>query len=203
MLEWLQEGFALVCGQNPAHTWAPGEVLLPFCQRCTGLYAGAVLAALLHLWLRPRLTGRFLAIHGAFLLFMAPFGFHWVEHGPGLRTITGTLFGFGVVTFLWLPVKAWWADREPELAGVSQKAPPPATGFSERRAAWRYGAGVVLAVAVLPVLSARGGPWAAGLLYLSGLAGALVFVALVLANVGLVIRFGRRVLFGKPRPLAS
>ena len=123
--------------------------------------------------------------------------------GESFCTITGTLFGFGVVTFLWLPMKAWWADRDPGLVGVSDEAPHPATGFSERRAAWRYGMGVVLAVVVLPVLSARGGPWAAGLLSLLGLTGALVFVVLVLANVGLVIRFGRRVLFGKPRPLAS
>ncbi len=52
----------------------------------------------------PRLTGRFLEMHGAFLLLMVPFGFHWVAQGPVLRTLTGVLFGFGVVTFLWLPL---------------------------------------------------------------------------------------------------
>ena len=79
-------------------------MLLPCCQRCTGLYVGAGVAALLHLWLRPRLSGRFLEIHGAFLLVMVPFGFHWVAQGPVLRTLTGVLFGFAVVTFLWLPL---------------------------------------------------------------------------------------------------
>jgi uncharacterized membrane protein len=105
MLDFLAHLFAAVCGQNPDHTWAPGGLLLPCCQRCTGLYAGAGVAALLHLWLRPKLTGRFLEIHGAFLLLMVPFGFHWVPQGPALRTAAGVLFGFGVVTYLMLPLK--------------------------------------------------------------------------------------------------
>jgi uncharacterized membrane protein len=111
MLEILAHWFAAVCGQDPGHTWAPGGILLPCCQRCTGLYVGAGVAALLHLWLRPRLTGRFLEIHGAFLLVMAPFGFHWVSQGPMLRTLTGMLFGFAVVTFLWLPLSQWLGER--------------------------------------------------------------------------------------------
>jgi uncharacterized membrane protein len=104
MHEIFAHWFAAVCGQDPGHTWAPGGILLPCCQRCTGLYPGAGVAALLHLWLRPRLSGRFLEIHGAFLLVMIPLGFHWITQGPVLRTISGVLFGFGVVTFLWLPL---------------------------------------------------------------------------------------------------
>lgn len=104
MLDLLSHLFAAVCGQNPGHTWAPGGLLLPCCQRCTGLYVGAGVAALLHLWLRPKLRGRFLQIHGAFLLAMAPFGLHWIPQGPALRTASDVLFGFAVVTFLWLPL---------------------------------------------------------------------------------------------------
>ncbi len=104
MLEILAHWFAAVCGQDLGHTWAPGGILLPCCQRCTGLYVAAGVAALLHLWLRPRPTGRFLEMHGAFLLVMVPFGLHWVAQGPVLRTLTGVLFGFGVVTFLSLPL---------------------------------------------------------------------------------------------------
>jgi uncharacterized membrane protein len=104
MLEFLDHLFAAVCGQNPEHTWAPGGVPLPFCQRCTGLYVGAAIAWLLHCWLRPRPTTRFLQIHGAFLLYMAPCGFHWLPQGPVLRTLSGVLFGFAVVAFLWLPM---------------------------------------------------------------------------------------------------
>jgi len=124
MIEVLAHLFDAVCGQNPGHTWMPGGLLLPCCQRCTGLYVGAGLAALLHLWLRPKLDARFLRIHGAFLLFMAPFGFHWVAHGPVMRTITGVLFGFAVVTFLWLPVvgafrgKGCWRGELPKTSNI-------------------------------------------------------------------------------------
>jgi hypothetical protein len=104
MIEILGHWFAAVCGQNPGHTWAPGGILLPCCERCVGLYIGAGVAALLHFALRPKLTGRFLQIHGAFLLVMVPFGFHWVAHGAALRSASGMLFGFGIFTFLWLPL---------------------------------------------------------------------------------------------------
>ena len=102
MPDLLQHLFAGVCGQNLAHTWTPGGVPLPCCQRCTGLYVGALAGAALHLWFKPRLTSRFLWIHGVFLLQMIPFGFHWLPQGPFVRTITGTLFGFGLVSFFWL-----------------------------------------------------------------------------------------------------
>ena len=45
MLEFLGQCFAFLCGQNPEHTWAPGGLLLPCCQRCLGLYVGAGIAA--------------------------------------------------------------------------------------------------------------------------------------------------------------
>jgi len=124
MLEILAHWFAAVCGQDPGHTWAPGGILLPCCQRCTGLYVGAGVAALLHLWLRPRLTGRFLELHGAFLLLMVPCGFHWVTQGPVLRMLTGVLFGFGVVTFLWLPLSQRFGER----AGRSEIRDPKSEG---------------------------------------------------------------------------
>ena len=44
MQDLLQTIFGWVCGQNPGHTWAPGGLMLPCCQRCTGLYAGAFFA---------------------------------------------------------------------------------------------------------------------------------------------------------------
>lgn len=94
--------FGFVCGQLPAHTWSPGHVLLPLCQRCTGLYAGAAVALLLHAGLRLRPSERFLWLHGGFLLLMVPLGFHWVPQDGLIRTLSGTLFGVGVTSFLWL-----------------------------------------------------------------------------------------------------
>lgn len=99
-LDWL---FSFVCGQGVAHSWAPGGTLLPCCQRCLGLYAGAFCAFLLHALLRTRLSGRLLEVHGLFLLLMVPLGFHWVPQGPALRAESGMLFGAAIATFLWLP----------------------------------------------------------------------------------------------------
>jgi len=138
MPETFTHWFTAVCGQDPGHTWAPGGILLPCCQRCTGLYVGAGVAVLLHLWLRPRLSGRFLEIHGAFLLAMVPFGFHWVAQGPILRTLSGVLFGFAVVTFLWLPLSqrarkrtAWPRSDTQEVAGETSR--PNSRERSRRR----------------------------------------------------------------------
>jgi len=168
MLELLSHLLAAVCGQNPVHTWAPGGMWLPCCQRCTGLYAGAAVAMLLHLWLRPVLNGRFLEVHGAFLLAMVPFGFHWLAQGPVLRTLIGVLFGFGLITFLRLP----WCG----MAG-KQCHPYPA---------WVcYSLILAATLVILPLTAARGGPTAAYVL--SGLiaVGALALGSLAVADVGL------------------
>lgn len=158
--------FGWVCGQNPLHTWAPGGVLLPCCQRCTGLYIGAALAAALHFWLRPRLSNRFLEAHGVCLLQMVPFGFHWLPQGPELRTFTGLLFGFGVTTFLWLIPAARWLG-----------APPRWRGAALIYAAIGAAAGLGLLVAV------RGGSVAAsGLAWLAAV-GLVALAALVAVNL--------------------
>ncbi len=169
MFDALGHFFAAVCGQNPDHTWSPGGLWLPCCQRCTGLYAGACMAALLHLWLKPKLSNRLLQVHGAFLLLMVPYGFHWLPQGPDLRAITGVLFGFGIVTFLWLTRPARWAK-----ASASK---PDATTF--------YSFGVIATLALLPTFAAQGGRVAAYVLSLLVAGGALVLGTLVVANVGL------------------
>jgi uncharacterized membrane protein len=178
MLDFLHHLFGFVCGQNPDHTWAPGGVLLPCCQRCLGLYAGAGVAALLHLWLRPQLTGRFLEAHGAFLLLMAPFGFHWLPQGPVLRTITGLLFGFGVFAFLWLPLSRRFFHRAAIEAGSA--IVPIAVGRVSRHtpssmlpSCSPYAIGLLLTVGLVPLLAACGGRGTACAL------SALVFIGLI------------------------
>jgi uncharacterized membrane protein len=182
MLELLDHLFAAVCGQNPDHTWAPGGIPLPCCQRCTGLYVGACAAAMLHYWLRPKLTGRFLEMHGVFLLAMAPFGFHWVPQGPVVRTITGMLFGFAVVTFLWLPVS--------RLAGRTRRGARLRLTRDERvradaSARRSYFSGVVLTAIVLVGLTTSGGRLAAYSLSFLLFLGAAALGTLVAANLGL------------------
>ncbi len=90
--------FSHICGQG--HCWVLGSQTLPFCQRCTGLYVGALCGLVLVLLFRPRPRATTYWIHGAFLLLMIPFGFHFIEHGPLMRTLTGALFGFGLVYYL-------------------------------------------------------------------------------------------------------
>ncbi|HLP78415.1 MAG TPA: DUF2085 domain-containing protein, partial [Candidatus Paceibacterota bacterium] len=118
MLDRLTDAFALVCGQNTGHTWLCAGQELPCCQRCTGLYLGALAAFVLLKFLRLTMTNRFLWIHGATLMLMVPFGFHWVPQNAFLRAASGVLFGFGLVAFLQLPLA---------------KPNPPASETSESR----------------------------------------------------------------------
>ena len=98
---WLTAAFSHVCGQAAAHTWAPGGEALPVCQRCLGLYSGAVAALLLMLLVRPNPDHLLRWLFSLFLLQMVPFGFHWVEQGPLTRTVTGYLLGAGLSGLLW------------------------------------------------------------------------------------------------------
>jgi len=211
-METLAQLFGVVCGQNPDHTWMPGGLLLPCCQRCLGLYVGAAVAVGLHGWLRPQLSGRFLEVHGLFLLLMVPFGFHWLPQGALVRTGTGVLFGFG-----WWPFSPCGPPRVGERPArarrcmgtrtwtmnprVSRKASPhrpsdtlsPTGGegwgqgarFMESAGrSWRYGLGLAATLGLLPALAAYGGRAAAGALSGLAFAGALLLAALAAANVG-------------------
>ena len=171
MQDLLYHLFAHVCGQNPAHTWAPGSVALPCCQRCVGLYVGACAAALLHLMARPSATYRGRWVHGAFLLLMLPFGFHWLPQGPILRTVTGVLFGFGLTAFLRLA-----------LPFTSERG-------NTARANRIYAAGLSATLVLVPWLGAYGNAMTASVLSLLATGGALVLFALVLANAALGLRW--------------
>jgi hypothetical protein len=156
--------FSFVCGQDLMHTWAPGGVALPFCQRCTGLYVGAVLAVLL-LCLRPALDGRFRRIHVALLFLMAPFGFHLAPEGPFLRTMSGQWFAFGIVGLLWVYAGSVFRRKvEPRKHGTALYL--------------SCGMGSLI---LLPFLALHGGVVSAFVLPCAGLAGMIVFAALVAA----------------------
>ncbi len=169
MSELLRNFFGAVCGQNPDHTWAPGGVMLPCCQRCTGLYVGAFVALALHLWVRPRISGRFLQVHALFLLQMLPFGLHWLPQGPALRTVTGMLFGFAVVTFLWLVP----ASRRQMV------------GSRSLQRIWSYGLGLAAGLVLVPTIAEWGGSVGAFLLSWLAFAGAAALAGLVAGNLGL------------------
>ena len=149
--------------------WSPGGMPLPFCQRCTGFYAGAAVALVLHLALRIRPNNRFLVAHGAFLLLMIPLGYHWVPQNALVRALSGVLFGAGVVSFLWLfPGPRAGAYREPG----------PAESMS-------YAIGIIGALALVPASAAWGGRGAWYTLVCLATLGLAGLAALVAANTGL------------------
>jgi uncharacterized membrane protein len=164
---FLQQVFALVCSQTPDRSWAPGGILLPFDERCTGLYVGAAIAVALHLLLRFRLSVPLLWLQGLLLLQMVPLGFHLIPHGPVLRTLSGQLFSFGVVGYLWLcPGSSSWLDG--------------------KSGSWRvrtYLIAAGLSLFIVPASAVWGGPVAALTLSWLGFAGLVALTTLVLANL--------------------
>ncbi len=93
-MNFLTELFSHICGQVNCSTL--DGVTLPLCQRCVGLYCGALVAFVFWNGLRPRMTNSFLALNVGFLILMIPFGFHWVQQDPTTRMLTGFLFGVGL-----------------------------------------------------------------------------------------------------------
>ena len=73
MIEFVHHAFGFVCGQPVGRTWPLDGEWLPFCQRCTGIYIGAIVALALQLAFRIRSGSRLLVVHGFLLLQIAPF----------------------------------------------------------------------------------------------------------------------------------
>jgi uncharacterized membrane protein len=188
-METLLEISGYVCGQQMDHTWFPAGWPLPVCQRCTGLYVGAALALALLLGFRPRLAGWFLWVHGLFLLGMAPFGLHWIKHGPVVRTLTGLLFGAAIVAFLapW-PIEVLHDLLEARRLRIAPANPglawPSTTssGLHDRSRTRCYWLVLGLAAAGLPLLCQSNSPSAAGLAIVGIVAGGLSFVGLLILN---------------------
>jgi uncharacterized membrane protein len=161
--------FSWVCGQDLAHTWAPGGDPLPMCQRCTGFYAGAAIALVLMVWFRPQVGSGYRWLHTILVLAMTPFGFHLVPHGAVIRTISGQWFGFGVVGLLWL------------LSGQNI--------FSRtNRALARNRLHLVLgllSIIFVPAFACWGGILATEILPLLALLGLAAFAGLLITNIGL------------------
>jgi uncharacterized membrane protein len=175
----LEQIFSHVCGQ--VHRWAVGGELLPFCQRCTGLYVGGAVAFLLYAFFRPRPTPRVLLIHGLLLLQMVPFGYHFVPQDGTVRTLTGQLFAIGLTYFLALNPAAQF-------------------GFWEKRgnqSVLPYGVAAFVSIAALELAVHWGGGAPGFALAWVGFLGLLVYAALVLANL-VALPLAARSLFHRP-----
>jgi uncharacterized membrane protein len=163
--DFFHQVFSFICGQNPAHTWAPAGQLLPLCQRCTGLYIGILIGLILLFRYRPLTDAHYCRIHVLLLLLMAPFGFHLAPQEAFLRTMSGQWFGFGVAGLLWL------LPNSKFLPGSSRAA----IGFPHLM----IGATSLL---VIPVFARWGGRPAASILPWLALAGLAVTAGLLLCN---------------------
>lgn len=189
--------FGFVCGRDPDHLWAPGGLVLPCCQRCVGLYVGAVLGVVLNALFRPRSTPAWRWLHGLFLLQMVPFGFHWIPQGPGVRTMTGLLFACGLVAFLW-PVavaaaKSFGRRRWPEAMGTGRCGSEGLRFGTSDAILGRscgggthpgYALGLILGCSLVLAAAQWGGPTAGRVLTFFVTVGALLLASLAFIHVG-------------------
>ncbi len=163
-MNWLASILSVVCGQ--VHCWAPGGVPMPVCERCLGLYLGALWSLILILTLRASPTRAMLWLHGMAMLVIVPFGYHLVPHGPVLRTVTGFLFGVGMVYY---------------LALVSAEA-LQLEGFARNRSTTTYAIAALLPLPWVLLGVKYGSALLGSLLALLAAAGLAVTALLALAN---------------------
>ncbi len=96
--------FSYLCSQDPSRSFEIGGQLLPFCQRCAGLYAGLGIS-FIYLFLsghyKKGLPPRSIVyVNVASLLMMPVFGFHFLDPGPAWRLWSGLIYGNAVASLL-------------------------------------------------------------------------------------------------------
>jgi hypothetical protein len=119
------------------------------------------------------LSKGFVQVHSLFLLQLGLAGLPWVAQGPVVRTVSGLLYGFGVVAFLWSP--------------ITPRSRPMPSGAGTR---WRYATwlGASLALVLLAVawdqrLSAIALSWIV-------LAGAIALGGLIVVDLKKLLALG-------------
>ena len=98
--------FSFLCHQNAARSFEIEGLLLPLCQRCTGVYVGMGIS---FIWLlanryykKSLLPRSIIYVNIVSVAIMPIFGFHLLDPGPGWRLWSGLIFG-NAVAFLILP----------------------------------------------------------------------------------------------------
>ncbi|MHC4546207.1 MAG: DUF2085 domain-containing protein [Planctomycetota bacterium] len=96
--------FSYLCSQDPSRSFEIGGWVLPFCQRCTGLYVGLGIS-FIYLFLsghyKKGLPPRSIVyVNVASLLMMPVFGFHFLDPGPAWRFWGGLIYGNAVASLL-------------------------------------------------------------------------------------------------------
>ncbi len=98
--------FSFLCSQDVSRSFGIEGLLLPLCQRCTGVYVGMGISfvwLLANRYYKKGLPPRsVIYVNIASLAIMPIFGFHLLDPGPGWRLWSSLIFG-NAVTFLILP----------------------------------------------------------------------------------------------------
>jgi len=100
--------FSYLCHQEADRCWAIGGNILPFCQRCTGVYVGAGLMLFLLPLMKFKSNWKILLLHILFLVQMIIFGYHLIPHNATIRTLSGQLFIIGALYFIWYNIQNRW-----------------------------------------------------------------------------------------------
>ncbi|MDB6026312.1 MAG: hypothetical protein JWM68_2535 [Verrucomicrobiales bacterium] len=96
-MDFLTKCLSWVCGQAADRSWVFGDEMFPLCQRCTGIYAGAAIAAIIFCCTRRRPHRWTMMIHVLLVGQIIPAGLHWCFDTPVLRTLSGGWFGIGLI----------------------------------------------------------------------------------------------------------
>jgi len=109
--------FHFLCHQNAARSFVIGGHLLPFCQRCTGLYIGMGIACVTLFSTGAYKKGlppkTILYTNILCLLIMPVFGYHLLDPGPSWRLWSGLIYG-AAMAHLFLPATVLITRPVPE-----------------------------------------------------------------------------------------
>jgi len=122
----LEQAFSLFCHQNPLRSFVIDGQVLPFCERCAGVYLGVGISAIC--LLLSRRYGRTMPARGIIWLsalsmaLMPVFGFHLLDPGSAWRFWSGLLFGNGLALLMVPAARLLISGRPP--------------GMPDRRSQW-------------------------------------------------------------------
>ena len=98
--------FSFLCSREVSRSFVIDGYVLPFCQRCTGVYIGLGISFVYLLasgYYKKGLPPRsIIYVNIASLLIMPIFGFHLLDPGPAWRLWSGLIFG-NAIAFLLCP----------------------------------------------------------------------------------------------------
>ena len=162
-------------------------VALPVCQRCTGLYGGALFTGLwlfiAGVWRRGLPPRSVVGVHAAALVVALLGGLHVFDFGPTWRLMCGLWTGHVAIT--------WLTTGATQLRACTRGTTADALAWSDRQtiAAWVAAAAPVAVAAALTAVPAVG--WIVWACAISG--GALLLAGVCLRAIFVLIGAGRAV----------